>query len=60
MFLYGSASQNWTASNRATVPTLLAAVAAAATDNHRVQWAALAVIMLMWAWYFETLQGALV
>jgi len=59
VFLYGSTSQNWIASNLATLPTLLASVAAALTSNRWVQSAAMAVILAMWAWYFATLQGAL-
>lgn len=59
VFLYGSASQNWIASNLATVPTLVASVAAALTNNRWVQSGAIIVIMLMWGWYFATLQGAL-
>jgi hypothetical protein len=59
VFLYGSATQNWNATNLATVPTLVASVAAALTNNRWVQSAALLVIMLLWLWYFATLQGAL-
>ena len=59
VFLYGSASQNWIASNLATWPTLAASVAAALTNNRWVQSIAILVIMLMWVWYFATLQGAL-
>ena len=59
VFLYGSASQNWTASNLATLPTLVASVAAALTNNRWVQSVALLVILLVWGWYFATLQGAL-
>ncbi len=59
VFLYGSASQNWISSNLATLPMLVAGVAAALTSNRWVQSAALLVIMLMWGWYFATLQGAL-
>lgn len=59
VFLYGTSSANWVASNLATVPTFVASVAAAVTNNRWVHSAALLVIMLMWAWYFATLQGAL-
>lgn len=59
VFLYGSASQNWIASNQASWPTLAACVAAAVTRNRWVQAAALWVIMAMWMWYFATLQSAL-
>ena len=59
VFLYGSTSQNWIASNWATVPTLVASVAAALTNNRWVQTAAIVVIMLLWVPYFVTLQGAL-
>jgi hypothetical protein len=58
VFLYGSTSQNWVASNLATLPMMVASIAAASTNNRWVQSAALAVIMPMWAWYFATLQGA--
>src|SRR3954451_15531523 len=57
VFLYGSASQNWVASNWATAPTLIASVAAAITSNRWVQIAAIVVIMLLWVPYFVTLQG---
>ena len=59
VFLYGSASQNWISSNLATVPTLVVSVAAAVTNNRWIQGGAIVVILLMWAWYFVTLQGAL-
>jgi hypothetical protein len=59
VFLYGSTSQNWVASNWATAPTLVASVAAAVTDNRWVQRVAIAVIVLLWLPYFLTLQGAL-
>ena len=59
VFLYGSTAQNWTATNLATLPTMVAGIAAASTSNRWVQSVAMAVIMLMWAWYFATLQGAL-
>ena len=59
VFLYGSTSQNWIASNWATVPTLVASIAAALTSNRRVQGLAIVVIMLLWVPYFVTLQGAL-
>lgn len=59
VFLYGSASQNWLASNWATVPTLLASAVAAVTSNRWFQAMAIAVILLLWLPYFVTLQGAL-
>ena len=59
VFLYGSTSQNWMDSNLATLPTMVASIGAASTNNRWVQSAAMAVIMLMWVWYFATLQGAL-
>ena len=59
VFLYGSASQNWVASNWATGPTLVASVAAAVSGRRWVQGAAIAVIVLLWVPYFMTLQGAL-
>jgi hypothetical protein len=59
VFLYGSTSQNWIASNLATGPTLVASIAAALTNNRWVQSVAIAVIMILWVWYFATLQGAL-
>jgi len=59
VFLYGSASQNWIASNEATLPTLAASIAAAITNNRWVQSAAIVVILAMWIWYFATLQSAL-
>ncbi len=59
VFLYGSNSQNWVASNAASWPTLFASLAAAFTRNRWVQIAALLVILAMWAWYFATLQTAL-
>ncbi len=60
VFLYGSSSQNWIASNEASWPTLAASVAAAITGNRWVQAAALLVILAMWVWYYATLQSALV
>jgi len=59
VFLYGSTSENWVASNLDTWPMLVASVAAAITSNRWVQSTAMLVIMLMWVWYFATLQGAL-
>lgn len=59
VFLYGSANQNWLSSNFATLPTMAASIAAAITDNHWVQSVAVIVILIMWGWYFATLQGAL-
>jgi hypothetical protein len=59
VFLYGSTSQNWVASNWATAPTLVASVAAAITSNPWVQMAAISVILLLWVPYFVSLQGAL-
>jgi hypothetical protein len=59
VFLYGSTSQNWVASNLATVPSMMASIAAACTNNRWVHSAAIVVIMVMWVWYFSTLQGAL-
>lgn len=59
VFLYGSANQNWIATNWATAPTLVASVAAAITNNRWVQSAAMLNIMVLWVWYFATLQGAL-
>lgn len=59
VLLYGSTTQNWVATNWATLPTMAASVAAASTNNRWVQSVALAVIMILWIWYFATLQGAL-
>lgn len=59
VFLYGAESQNWVASNWATLPTLAASVAAAVTADRRVHAGAIVVILLMWGWYFASLQGAL-
>lgn len=59
VFLYGSTTQNWFATNWATLPSMVASVAAASTNNRWVHTAAMAVIMLMWVWYFASLQGAL-
>lgn len=59
VFLYGSASQNWLASNWATALTLVASIAAALTGNQWVQRVAIAVILLLWIQYFAMLQGAL-
>jgi hypothetical protein len=59
VFLYGSSSENWIASNDASWPTLAASLAAAISGNRWVQSAALFVIMTMWVWYFATLQSAL-
>jgi hypothetical protein len=59
VFLYGSTSQNWVASNLATLPSMIASIAAACTNNRWVHSAAIVVIMVMWVWYFSTLQGAL-
>lgn len=59
VFLYGSSSANWIASNEASWPTLAASLAAALTGNRWVQALALVVTMAMWVWYFATLQSAL-
>ena len=59
VFLYGSTSQNWIASNLATWPMLAASAAAALSNNRWVQTGAILIIMIMWVWYFATLQGAL-
>jgi hypothetical protein len=59
VFLYGSTSQNWVASNLATGPALVASIAAALTNNRWVQSAAILVIVLLWVPYFAMLQGAL-
>jgi hypothetical protein len=59
VFLYGSTSQNWVASNWATAPTLVASVAAAVSSNRWVQAVAIALILLLWIPYFAALQGAL-
>ena len=59
VFLYGSTSENWVASNWATVPTFGASVAAALTANRWVQAGAITLIMLLWIPYFVALQGAL-
>lgn len=59
VFLYGSASQNWIASNWATAPTMVTSVAAALTSNRLVHAIAITVILLLWVPYFLTLQGAL-
>jgi hypothetical protein len=59
VFLYGSSSQNWIASNEASWPTLAASVAATITGNRWVQSVALLVILAMWVWYFATLESAL-
>jgi hypothetical protein len=59
VFLYGSSSQNWLSSNLATLPMMVASIAAACTNNRWVQSTAIIVIILMWGWYFATLQAAL-
>ena len=59
VFLYGAGTKDWFATNWATVPTLAAALAAAATKNRWVQAGALLVILPLWVWYFATLQSAL-
>jgi hypothetical protein len=59
VFLYGTASQNWLASNWATAPSLAASIAAAATSNRWVHGASISLILVLWVWYFATLQGAL-
>ena len=59
VFLYGAGTRDWFATNWATVPTLVASLAAAATNNRWVQGGALLVIDSLWIWYFATLQGAL-
>lgn len=60
VFLYGTASANWTASNFATLPMTVASLAAVVTVNRWVQSGAIATILVMWVWYFSTLQGALI
>ena len=59
VFLYGSTAQSWVATNWATLPTMEASIAAASTNNRRAHSAALAIIMILWIWYYATLQGAL-
>jgi len=59
VFLYGAGTKDWFATNWATLPTLVAALAAATTNNRWVQAGALLVIMPLWVWYFATLQSAL-
>ena len=59
VFLYGSTSQNWIASNLATWPMLAASVAAALSNNRWVQTGAILIITVMWVWYFAMLQSAL-
>ena len=59
VFLYGSTTQNWVATNWATLPMMAASIAAASTNNRWVHSAALTVIMVLWIGYFATLQGAL-
>jgi len=60
VYLYGAESQNWVASNFASWPTLAASIAAAIFVNRWVQTAALATILVMWGWYYATLQSALI
>lgn len=60
VFLYGTSSANWTASNFATLPMMVASLAAAITINRWVQSGAIVTILLMWVWYFSMLQGALI
>lgn len=59
VLLYGSTAKNWVATNWATVPMMVASVAAASTNKRWVHTAALTVILSLWIWYFATLQGAL-
>ena len=59
VFLFGSTAHNWIATNWATLPTMVASIAAAGTNKRWVHSTALAVIMILWIWYFATLQGAL-
>lgn len=59
VFLFGSTAHNWIATNWATLPTMVASIAAASTNKRWVHSTALAVIMILWIWYFATLQGAL-
>jgi hypothetical protein len=59
VFLYGSTTQDWFATNWATLPSMAASIAAASTNKRWVQSTALAVILILWIWYFATLQGAL-
>lgn len=59
VFLYGAGTKDWFATNWATVPTMVAALAAASTNNRYVQGGALLVIMPLWVWYFASLQSAL-
>ncbi len=59
VYLYGSSSENWIASNSASWPTLAASLAATFTRNRWVQMIALVTILAIWVWYFATLQSAL-
>jgi hypothetical protein len=54
-----SSAGSWLAPNAAVIPMSIAAFVAGALPGRRVQIAALATELAMWAWYFISLQGAL-
>ncbi|HVU29104.1 MAG TPA: hypothetical protein VHE36_01775 [Sphingomicrobium sp.] len=57
--LYGAGTQNWVGENAANWPTIAASLAATISRNRWVQAGAILVILLVWTWYFATLQSAL-
>ena len=57
VYLYGSTSQNWVASNLANLPTMAASLAAPSTNNRWVQSAAMVVIMINVGLVFRNFEG---
>ena len=49
----------WLSQNAALIPMGIAAIVAALVSDRRVQVIAVVIELIMWAWYFWSLQGAL-
>ena len=54
-----SSAGSWLGQNAAVIPMAIAAFVAGFVADRRVQASAVAIELIMWAWYFWTLQGAL-
>jgi hypothetical protein len=54
-----SSGGSWLSQNAAVIPMAIAAFGAGFIADRRVQAAAVAVELIMWGWYFWSLQGAL-
>jgi hypothetical protein len=52
-------ASTWVSQNAAVIPMAIAAFVAAFVSDRRVQVSSLTIELMMWAWYFWSLQGAL-